>query len=137
MKLVPQESETDCGPAAVATLCRVELSDAHDFIYGRRGRKGVTSSGCLIEAIREFGREPLGTQCRGIGERKLYDLTNDALLGCFALEHLAEEVSRRTAHKWKNHSHWAVWDARRKLVLDPYIKRGQLPLHIVKYLEVK
>lgn len=137
MRLVTQETDTDCGPAAVATLCDVTLSDACEFIYGRRGRKGVTSSGCLIEAIRKFGREPLENRCRSLGDRKLYDLKNDALLGVWTLEPLAEKLQRTTNHKWKSYGHWAVWDSKHKAILDPYMERAQMPIYVHKLVEVR
>ena len=120
MRLVAQEKESDCGPAAVATLCGVSLQKASSYIYERRGRKGVTSSGCLIEAIEHFHRRPLEAKCRALGERKLYDLEHDALLGCFLLVPLTRATIRPDSiYRWKNSRHWAVWDHKQKTILDP------------------
>ena len=135
MKLVRQDGEQDCGPASVATLCGKTLEETTYFIHKLMGRKGKTSSGYLIKAIEHFGRQVVGKKCTAIGRRKLFELENDALLGCFVLVPASDErFAEDTQRKVYGYKHWAVWDCRRKTILDPY--RHERPLLVDKLIEV-
>ena len=129
MKTEYQQSETDCGPAAVATLCGVSVQDASQYIYGKLGRKGVTSSGYLVGAIEHFGRRPLADRCSSFKEdHELPNFEFDALLGCDCL--VLDDSGR-----YKRSSHWAVWDMSDQCIRDPY--GYYYPLLIRKFLLVR
>lgn len=129
MRTKYQKSESDCGPAAVATLCNVNVEEAADYIYGKRGRKGATPSGCLIDAVKHFGRKPLATRCTSLTEEhELPDFEHDALLGCDCLV-------PNGRGGWKRSGHWAVWDSKSQCIRDPY--GYYYPLAVKKFLLVK
>ena len=118
---VYQQTETDCGAAAVATLCNLTYEEAAEEVF--RGRKvRITASGRLLKAIKHFGGEPLNTQCKAVGETYLPDLENDALLKCQLL------------HDGKAQTHWAVWDSVGQTIRDPY--GYAYPLKVTHFVEI-
>jgi len=129
MKTRYQKSQSDCGPAAVATLCEVGVKKASEYIYGKRGRKGRTPSGCLIDAIRHFGREPLASRCASLAEKDgLPEFEYDALLG-------GDCLVPDGRGGWKRSPHWAVWDSESQCIRDPY--GYYYPFAIKKFVLVK
>jgi hypothetical protein len=122
LNVVYQRTETDCGAAAVATLCGVPYEQAAAVVY--EGRKvGVTASGRLLNAIRHFGGEPLTAKCVARGECDLTELNHDALLKC----QMIIDKKRTT--------HWAAWDCESQTIRDPY--GYWYPLLVTHFVEIE
>jgi len=121
LKTVYQQTETDCGAAAVATLCNVTYEEAAKVVYHNR-KVGITASGRLLDAIKYFGGEPLESRCTAIGATELPDLDNDALLKCQLL------------HVGKAQTHWAAWDSVGQTIRDPY--GYAFPLKVTHFVQI-
>lgn len=112
MRWIYQQGETDCGAAALAMIANVDYEVAKAFLMNEAGRNRSISSGYMIKGINKFGRKCVGDRCTAIGERRLYDLDNDALLSGNLLIPIDGG--------WKRDGHWCVWDSQQQVIRDPY-----------------
>jgi len=121
LKWIYQRKQTDCGVAAVAMLCDATYDEAKAAIFGD-GRVGITSSGELLAAIREFGGRPLSERCIAVADTHLPDLENHALLKGKLLCEESEPV------------HWAAWDCQAQAIRDPY--GFDYPFKVTHFVEI-
>jgi hypothetical protein len=103
-----QQTESDCGVAALAMLADVSYEEALEFVQQSFRYTRALSSGKILAGLAHFGAEPLDDRCADIGERNLYDLEWNALLQCKLLA------------DGKEYGHWAAWDAEEQVIRDPY-----------------
>jgi hypothetical protein len=106
LRRIIQQDETGCGVACVAIFANVGYDDARKVMFGR-ARGTYTSTADLRRALCRFGFKP-ARRLIPFGRRGRYtDLREDAVLKLKARAHGERE--------W----HWAVWDARRRKLIDP------------------
>lgn len=107
MKTIKQRGENDCGVACVAMLTSVPYDEAKRVVYGT-GRPRLTKTKELHRALQALGRMPQTERRQQIGKKVLLDLYEDALV-------FVEGTNNGITFK-----HWIVWDARKRIVRDPY-----------------
>ena len=107
MKKIRQRTETDCGVACLAMLAGISWAEARKVLFGRWRRKNFyTEKEEMRAALRRFGI-----------------ITAKRLVRCKDPRRLKRDALLNTNLLVDGNSHWAVWDAKRKKVLDPYYKR--------------
>lgn len=107
MRLVKQKTETDCGVASVAMLACVSWHEARNELFPDRRTKGFkTDKEQIRAALSHFGV-----------------VTSKRLVVCKNPKRLKKDALLRTNVLANGDWHWAVWDASRERVLDPYYKR--------------
>jgi ABC-type bacteriocin/lantibiotic exporter with double-glycine peptidase domain len=107
MRMIKQRNETDCGIACLAMLASISWAQAKHALFGKRRRKGFyTTKDEMRAALIRFGV-----------------ITSKRLVVCRNPERLERDAPLRTNVLANGNWHWAVWDAKRKKVLDPYYKR--------------
>ena len=119
MRLVKQRHASDCGVACVAMLADVSWEEANLTIFGRVKERGFyTQTADLRDALRRLGviLEIRMKVCRA--PRRL---RRDALL----------KTNTRKGGYW----HWAVWDAERQEILDPYGYKAIRPVSCIPVLK--
>ena len=109
MRGVLQQTESDCGVAALAMLAYVPYERALEFVLESFRYTRAMSTGKILAGVAHFGGEPLDDKCTMIRDRQLYDLEWDALLRCTML------ISDQ-----KTAGHWCVWDCAGQCLRDPY-----------------
>ena len=109
IKALRQRKSTDCGIACVAMLANCFYSDAKRTLFPNGpGKNGyVTTKDQMRMALLQLG---VITSRRLVRCGRDISLTRDALLAT---------NYRSSDDEW----HWAVWDSKRKKILDPYYKR--------------
>ncbi|WP_141395802.1 hypothetical protein [Sphingomonas spermidinifaciens] len=127
MRYIAQETSTDCGVAALAMLAGVTLNEARDYLVDAGFKVSGVKAKAIVAGLKHFGREPLRASSIRLASINLNRLADDALLSCWL----------KVDEEWCGH--WAVWDARGRRVLDPYVQHGaaEAPLRIRTYLPVK
>lgn len=114
MKLVKQKTKTDCGVACLAVLAGISWSSARNALFDDQRKDNFgTDTQQMRAALKKFGIITSKRLVRCKNPSKNPDrLTKDALL--------------HTNKLADGHSHWAVWDAQRMEILDPYYKRTRV-----------
>jgi ABC-type bacteriocin/lantibiotic exporter with double-glycine peptidase domain len=112
MRLIKQKNQTDCGVACVAMLADVSYAQAERILFGANHiGKSYTHKEDLIRGLRNFGITTSGHLVRCSKNPKNLKFKQDALI----------KTNKLKSGKW----HWAVWDSRKQVLLDPYYKRTE------------
>ncbi|MBF0860371.1 hypothetical protein HKD24_14390 [Gluconobacter sp. LMG 31484] len=107
MKLIKQKTETDCGVACVAMLAGVSWAKARDALnFKKSDKKFYTDKDSVRNALTRLGV-----------------ITEKNFVVCKYPERLTKDALLRTNLLANGNWHWAVWDAKRQEILDPYYKR--------------
>lgn len=107
MRLIRQRTSTDCGVACLAMLAGISWAQARNALFDeKRNVSFATGVQQMRLALLGFG---IVTSLRLVVCKNPSRLRRDALL--------------RTNVLANGGWHWAVWDSKRKKVLDPYYKR--------------
>lgn len=107
MRHVKQKTETDCGVACVAMLAGVSWAKARDALdFERNDTAFWTDMDSMKTALKRLGV-----------------ITAERLSVCKNPKNLQTDALLRTNLLANGNWHWAVWDARRQKILDPYYKR--------------
>jgi hypothetical protein len=123
MRRIQQNGETDCGVAALAMLVRRSLPEVRVFLETKGLKTTDVNTGAIIIGLKHFGREPMVPRSISVKDVVLEHFNHDALLSCYMWQN------------GKRYGHWAVWDARRRRVLDPYAPKQKLKIRA--YLPVQ
>lgn len=106
MRLVRQKTRTDCGIACLAMLAGISWVKARNALFRPGEKSFYTHKATMIDALRRFGV-----------------ITSKRLVVCKNPRRLKKDALLRTNVLANGNWHWAVWDAKREKVLDPYYKR--------------
>jgi hypothetical protein len=129
MKSIFQEDEFGCGIACVAMLSGITYSQAKKRCGDRyRPGNGIENQQ-MLEILHEVGLKVI-QRGRLSANSPVTDLTHNALLWGAQLPSRGKIV--RDENTW---NHWLVWDARARVVRDPY--RYRKPVWLTKYLAVE
>lgn len=102
-----QKTATDCGVACVAMLAGVSWAKARNALnYDKKDTKFWTNKDTMRDALLSLGV-----------------ITAKDLVVCKNPQRLQRDALLRTNVLANGNWHWAVWDAKRKTLLDPYYKR--------------
>jgi ABC-type bacteriocin/lantibiotic exporter with double-glycine peptidase domain len=107
MKLIKQKTKSDCGVACLAMLAGISWGQARNALFNRGRKKDFsTTTDTMRAALRRFGV---------ITSKRIHRCTNP--------RRLKRDALLNTNVLANGDSHWAVWDAKSRKVLDPYYKR--------------
>jgi hypothetical protein len=106
VRRLKQKTKTDCGVACVAMLAGVSWAKARDALFDKAARTFWTQKDDMINALGHLGVT-----------------VSKRLVVCKHPDRLQVDALLRTNILANGNWHWAVWDAKRKKILDPYYKR--------------
>lgn len=113
MRLVRQRGATDCGIACLAMLANIPYIQAKRALFGTKRQVSYdTTKDQMREALLLFGV-----------------ITTKRLVVCTDPERLDRDALLHTNKLADGNSHWAVWDAKRRKILDPIYARGRTRPH--------
>lgn len=108
MKLVIQEDDWGCGIACLAMVANVTYTEAREHLIGNREVAAAMISAKLKNGLEFFGVQHSGS-FKSLGSRNYKDLPSHAIVQWLP-------TKKRPHENWY---HWTVWDAERKVNLDP------------------
>jgi len=100
---IAQRNRTDCGIACVAMLARVSYEDAKAAFRSSEYGKPINAKAC-IRALRRLGVKILSDRFKPLGPDNVETLKHNALL---------------KANMRRKNWHWVVFDASKKVIIDP------------------
>ena len=110
MRTVRQRGESDCGIACLAMLAGISWVEARKELFGSQARRGFrTNKDEMRAALRRLGI-----------------ITSKKLQVCKDPRRLTRDALLRTNLLADGNWHWAVWDAKRRRILDPYYKHTRV-----------
>jgi len=107
MRYTKQKTKTDCGVACVAMLAGVSWAKARDALNFEKHETDFRTN-----------KDSMSTALRRLGV-----ITAERLVVCKNPERLQMDALLRTNLLANGNWHWAVWDAKKQKILDPYYKR--------------
>lgn len=110
MNLIRQRTNTDCGVACLAMLAGISWEQAREALFnGTPKRSFRTKVQQMRIALLKFGI-----------------IMSPSLVVCKNPSRLSRDALLRTNVLANGDWHWAVWDSKRKKLLDPYYKQTRL-----------
>ena len=107
MRYMKQKTKTDCGVACLAMLTGVSWVQARNALnFDKNEKVFLTTKDQMRDALRRLGV-----------------VTAKRLTVCKYPERLQSDALLRTNVLASGRFHWAVWDAKKQQILDPYYKR--------------